>query len=317
MLNIDDRLLSDLDESEMYLVLHIAKFMTANRMTAWPSLETLSKNCNWDERTVKKHRQSLVLKGYLEMKMQPGKPTMYRFLKDGIGVYRPMKTDEMIAENEGTYFEGGTKNEGTQNVFKGVQKMRGEVVNNIEVIKRERGEKEKTALPPSENPSLEAEKETPPQVAPAPPAAPTRLTIHDPETPGAKIIDIIPGEPKTQPPTPRIELGDRAMAETPTQLETALRDFYKEWPNEWSIGVLENGRGSRYGQEKRTQIVKDFCCWAVENNRQRDTFRQLNASLQKWFRNEEHATWKQKAAPGQAGQKAVYTQPDLPIYTTR
>ena len=151
MINVDDRLLNELDESEMYLVLHIAKHMQSTRMTAWPSLDTLSKACKWDERTFKKHRQSLIDKGYLHMKMQPGKPTMYRFLKKGIGVYNGLESDEMVAENEGTNIEGGTKNEGTQNAKEGVQKMRGvrghkmypEVIkgiNNNEVIKEDAAE---------------------------------------------------------------------------------------------------------------------------------------------------------------------------------
>ena len=164
----------------------------------------------------------------------------------------------------------------------------------------ERGENEKNSPSPADNfSSLKAEKkEKAPPIAPVPPPE-TRITIHDPEAPGATIHDIV-SQPHIESPANRINLGDRATAETPYELETSLREFYKDWPNEWAYGVLENSRGKKYSTERRTEIVRDFCCWAIENNRQRDTFRQLNARLQSWFRNEEHATWKQKAAPGQA-----------------
>lgn len=304
MLNIDDRLLNELDENEMYLVLHIAKYMKASRMTAWPSLETLSKSCKWDERTVKKHRQSLIEKGYLKMTIQPGKPTLYRFLKAGIGVYNGIDTDEMIAEKEGAFFAGGTKNEGTQNVVEGVQKMRGEVVNK-EVINVERGENKKNSLSPAENSPVEAEtlegNNLPGGV---------RIELHDPEIPAAKIHDAI--QPVTEPPPHRIELGDRPNAQTPVELETELRAFYVAWPNEWKYGILENGRGSRYDTAKQKEMVKDFCCWTVKNNQQHDTFRQLNASLQNWFRNEQHSTWKQ-AKPTNP-QQPTYERPKNAIY---
>lgn len=216
MLNIDDRLLNELDESELYLVLHIAKHMKANRMTAWPSLEALSKACNWDDRTVKKHRQSLIKKGFLEMTMNPGKPTLYRFLKDGIGVYRPMKTDDPIAENEGTYIEGGTKNEGTQNAVNGVQKMRGvrghkmypEDIKGIksEIIKEE-GENAQNALsPPFSHVGtiesdehveimlhlLEAEKKDPPPPGSGPtPPQEFLITTHTPQAPYIRLVEKI------------------------------------------------------------------------------------------------------------------------------
>ena len=76
---------------------------------------------------------------------------------------------------------------------------------------------------------------------------------------------------------------------------------------------MENGRGAKYGKEKCREIVKDFCCWAIENGRGQDTYRQLNARLQGWFRNEQHTTWKQ-SRPNQQNQEAVYTSPKNAVY---
>lgn len=156
--------------------------------------------------------------------------------------------------------------------------------------KFERDAPEKNSLSPSENSNvtLEAEKEK--QETPA----------------GAG------GEPVTEPPTHRINLGDRPRSETPAELEISLRAFYTDWPNEWSVGIMENGRGAKYGKEKCREIVKDFCCWAIENGRGADTYRQLNAKLQGWFRNEQHTAWKQQRQ--QPSQETVYVSPKNAVY---
>lgn len=162
MINVDDRLLDTLNESEMYLIMHIAKRMQQNRMTAWPSIETLCKDCKWDDRTVKKWRQSLIDRGFLAMQLNPGRPTIYRFLKDGIGVFAGLKNDEGYTEKEGTKNEGGTFYEGTKNVVEGVHFLSPEVVNNNEVVnnplKKETGA-EKPPLVFEEQPSIPLKKE--------------------------------------------------------------------------------------------------------------------------------------------------------------
>lgn len=155
-----------------------------------------------------------------------------------------------------------------------------------------------------------------------PPAAPTRVTMIDPAMPGAKMLDIV-GEPKTQPPPQRIGLGERATAETPMQLQQQMLAFYNDpnWQGEWLDGVWRiNGvwiPDNAEKQKKLENILLDFCCHTVKKNGGRDTYRELNAGFQQWVRNEKNAFWKQKAAQGQVGQKAVYTQPDLPIYTKK
>ena len=177
----------------------------------------------------------------------------------------------------------------------------------------EREQNEKNSPSTAELSSLEAEKNVENDSCAG--AGPTLVEIHDAAHPDIPVFDIVPPAPVTQPPTNRIGLGDRPNAETPVQLESALREFYTDWPNEWSVGILENGRGKKYDASKQVEIVKDFCCWAVDHNRQRDTFGQLNARLQAWFRNEQHSTWKQ-AKPGQPGntEKPVYERPKNAIY---
>ena len=136
------------------------------------------------------------------------------------------------------------------------------------------------------------------------------VTVHDPELPGVKIVE---AGPSTDLPTQRIELSHRPNAETPVQLEAKLRAFYVDWPEEWKTGILENGKAKIHPDEKRRDIVKDFCCWAIENNRGQDTFKMLNARLQQWFRNEQYATWKQKSKPAEAGTPS-YSIPKNAVY---
>jgi len=136
MINIDDRVLDALNESEVYLCLQISRYMKSNRMTAWPSIETLAARCKWDERTVKRWRNSLEQKGFLEIKQTPGKAPTYRFKKAGFGVFHAMEDTPAQAENGGARNEGGTFYEGGQNVYLGgVQNMHPEVISNKEVIR--------------------------------------------------------------------------------------------------------------------------------------------------------------------------------------
>lgn len=190
-------------------------------------------------------------------------------------------------------------------------------VNTIEIQKnKEREEREKTTPPPSEISTLEAEKEKPPQIPPAPPTESTRVIVFDPAAPGAKILDIVPSEPQTPPPPHRINLGDRATAETPTQLHKEMLAFYNspDWQGEWLDGVWKiNGVWIPDNAEKQKRlenILLDFCCHTVKKNGGRDTYRELNAGFQQWVRNEKNAFWKQKAAPGQS----VSQSPDQNFY---
>lgn len=143
MINVDDRVLDELNESETYLCLQIARYMKASRMTAWPSIETLAERCKWDERTVKRWRKSLEEKGFLDVTRTPGKPPTYRFKKSGFGVFHPLESVEPKAENGGSFFVPPAQNEGVQKMslegvqnlsLEGVQNLSPEVVSKREVV---------------------------------------------------------------------------------------------------------------------------------------------------------------------------------------
>lgn len=102
-------------------------------------------------------------------------------------------------------------------------------------------------------------------------------------------------------------------AKTPEALFDAVVEFYKNNPEMWRAGILEMGKGQRYSKEKQVETVRDWCCYMIQKNQGGNTYVQLNASLQSWFRNEQFATWKNKPVQAPAGSAAptdaVYTPP--------
>jgi hypothetical protein len=177
MINVDDRVLDQLNESEIYLCLQIARYMKASRMTAWPSIETLAERCKWDERTVKRWRKSLEEKGFLEVTRTPGKSPTYQFKKSGFSVFHALESVEPTAEN------GGTKNvppaqsegvqkmslEGVQNLsLEGVQNLYPEVVSSQEVISNDEVVNPSTADAAAHvNPTQSKKSKAPKMAAPA------------------------------------------------------------------------------------------------------------------------------------------------------
>lgn len=87
-------------------------------------------------------------------------------------------------------------------------------------------------------------------------------------------------------PPSQIPLDARAMAKTPGELVAAMRKFYTDYPIEWSDGVLQLAKGSQYSEQKRQDIVTAWAAHQITQNQGGNTFAQLNASLQKWFRNQ-------------------------------
>ena len=107
----------------------------------------------------------------------------------------------------------------------------------------------------------------------------------------------ISGQPKAEkekaPPIPAappaIGYRDRPLGvNTPGELMSAMQAFYSAFPREWSDGVLQLSGGMRYTQPEQDEIFFRFCTNAIQNNRQGDTFSQLNANLQRWFSNEKN-----------------------------
>lgn len=124
MINVDDRLLTQLDEKEMWLLMHIVKRLGADG-TCWPSNETLLNDTGWkDIRTLRRVKSQLEDKGMMRQDARYNdkneqRSNTYKVLTDLIGVYKTANTLQT----------GGAKNAQATGVQKmhspGVQKMQG------------------------------------------------------------------------------------------------------------------------------------------------------------------------------------------------
>jgi hypothetical protein len=59
MINVDTRLLSEVNESELWLLIHIAKRLNKNRI-CWPSNRMLCRETGWSLKTLQKVKQQLI-----------------------------------------------------------------------------------------------------------------------------------------------------------------------------------------------------------------------------------------------------------------
>jgi hypothetical protein len=114
MLNIHDNLLSQVDEKEMWLLLHIAKRIDKDR-GAFPSNATLLDETGWSDRTLRKVKKSCVDKGLLAIQKratESGKQTSnnYEITTNLIGFFIGAKD----AQNRGgKKYQGGQELPGT------------------------------------------------------------------------------------------------------------------------------------------------------------------------------------------------------------
>ena len=136
--------------------------------------------------------------------------------------------------------------------------------------------------------------------------------------PGAMIrtAEIMPTNPLP------ISLNMRPNANTPMQLRIAMENFYRDWPLEWSDGVLEISTGRKYSEERQQEIFGLWACHAIKLNHGGNTYMQLNADLQKWFRGQKDFDRNyntEKPKNGFSQPETKYTPPPasekIPAYT--
>jgi len=91
MINVDDRLLGEVNEKEFWLLVHIAKRLDKTR-GAFPSNETLLNDTGWSDKTLRSVKKSCVEKGLLRIEKrmtEDGKQTSnnYRITTNRIGFF--------------------------------------------------------------------------------------------------------------------------------------------------------------------------------------------------------------------------------------
>lgn len=116
MINIDDRLIDQLTEAQMWLLIHVVKRINADG-ECWPSIETMRKDTKWsDVKKVRKVRDELVNIGILEAyerKRDDGgqASNLYRINTEYIGVYVTAKRLQNLTGGEGKNLTQGVGKE--------------------------------------------------------------------------------------------------------------------------------------------------------------------------------------------------------------
>ena len=86
MINIDTRFLSKVDESEMWLLLHITKRL-GKKMFCFPSNKTLMKDTGWKIDKLRDVKTRLEQKGVISIEGTKGGSNNYHVKTDEIGVF--------------------------------------------------------------------------------------------------------------------------------------------------------------------------------------------------------------------------------------
>lgn len=93
MINIDNRIFQKVDESEFWLLCHIAKRLNNNRL-CWPSNKLLCKDTGWSMDKLQRIKKRLIDKGILKVieRMHPNGQgsNAYKMCTNLIGIYIPV-----------------------------------------------------------------------------------------------------------------------------------------------------------------------------------------------------------------------------------
>lgn len=95
MINVDDRFLTEANEDELYLVLHVAKHMDKDNF-CFPSVDTLSHAMNWSSRKTRRIKIQCIEKGFFEIveryeKNGGRKSDGYKIKTDRVSIYVNLK----------------------------------------------------------------------------------------------------------------------------------------------------------------------------------------------------------------------------------
>ena len=100
MINLDDRLLDEVNEKELWLICHLARRMRTKEQVCFPSNGQICTDTGWTENTVQAWKKSLLEKGILVVRKAPGKPNFYEFTTDLVGIYLTLKGDGFSIKND-------------------------------------------------------------------------------------------------------------------------------------------------------------------------------------------------------------------------
>lgn len=79
--------------------------------------------------------------------------------------------------------------------------------------------------------------------------------------------------------------GGFPKANTSDELQSELSRIYRLYPQEWR-NTKEATPAQTWPDDKIKAVVSNFCDWAISEGWERRTFRQINARLKRWFKDE-------------------------------
>ena len=92
--------------------------------------------------------------------------------------------------------------------------------------------------------------------------------------------------------------NDYPKADTPEELKAELSRFYATRPQDWRM-TKEATPAQVWSRAQTEIVVAKFCDWAIGEGWEKRTFKQINARLRRWFKEEPLMQPKANAAPQQ------------------
>jgi len=114
MINIDTRILSQLNENDFWLLMHLVKYL-GKKGSVWPSNKTICRDTGWHIEKVQRIKKSLIDRGLLTCEFNFGSSNIYRFHTDFVGIFNGINGAELIDPigNSDTPPTGKSYREGT------------------------------------------------------------------------------------------------------------------------------------------------------------------------------------------------------------
>lgn len=84
-----------------------------------------------------------------------------------------------------------------------------------------------------------------------------------------------------------LRMSDFPKAKNSAELYAELQMLYTVFPEEWRA-TIAGTPAQMWALQKRQEVLSRFCAWAIAEGYERRTFRQINARLNLWFRDEPH-----------------------------
>ncbi len=81
-------------------------------------------------------------------------------------------------------------------------------------------------------------------------------------------------------------LSKSPKAETADQLFSRMQEFYKDFPEQWKVGILDFCKARKFRNDRLGEIMRTWAAYQIKSNQGGNTYKMLHASVQQWFLNQ-------------------------------